>query len=174
MKQCLKVHQNTERTHFVLLDVNCICLLNAETETITTRIPYKVDFSRLLKQATHALCRVCKQAKSLGDRSGRKISDDGKSVLIGWDQNNKRSILVTPESEQGECERLIAAANGSLSDSCALSPTGTSTCFVDLDDLDDGTLTVGVFDERSECLFPTAAVDVASYRWKDSKSLSHL
>ena len=80
----------------------------------------------------------------------RRISDNGEAFLLAWDMTNRRSIVLTPSMDHDSCNELVRASNKALSDCCLLTANAECTCFIDTDDLSLGTITIGIFNEKSE------------------------
>ena len=151
MTTCLKICKKEKASNVLLLDNDGVCFLSLPEKKIIDRVPYRTDIAGLMDDVQGALKWYA------GQGLGRKepphdcgISADGNLVLLAWDVKNKRSIVVTPTMRQEECRRNIRASAKSLSEFCSLSPTGAFTAFLDVDDLRQGRLTIGVFSESSK------------------------
>lgn len=149
MTKCHRVSQSDDQRHLILLDDAAVAIFDLVSQKTVKQIKYKLEFGKILKlvQQNSTKWHRCKLDHGSIDTE-RRISDDGKAVLLAWDTKNRRSIVVSPSTHQNQCEDLISQAETCLSDFCLLSQNGSWTAFIDVEELAMGNITVGVFNEQ--------------------------
>ena len=148
MSACLMISKGTGLSDVVLLSDDAVCTVSLKERKIVRWTTYQANIAELFEDVKGSL--KWRQTQERASRADCWISVDGEAVLLAWDVRNKRSIVVTPATRQEECRRNIQASAKSLSEFCSLSPTGASTAFLDLDDLSQGRLTIGIFSETGK------------------------
>ena len=149
MTTCLKICKRKESNDVLLLDEDAVCILSLQKQRIIDRRPFKSNIRSLLQTVNASSKWRRPEYKTQKEpHSEQCISAEGDAILLAWDTENKRSIVITPAMRQVECEALIKEAEGSLSECCMLSASGDYTLFLDVDELSRGRITVGMFYER--------------------------
>lgn len=148
MTNCHRVSQTQDSSQLVLLGDKSVVIFDFEEQQTVDSIPYEIDFGSILRLVQESTKWNRWQFPYGSKDTERRMSDDGQAVLLAWDTKNQRSIVVTPLTQQIECENNIKLAEGCLSDFCALSRNANYTTFIDVEDLAIGRVTVGVFNER--------------------------
>lgn len=102
----LGISQTKDQQRLLLVDKQSLCILDLEKHTITQRIRYAVFFSQLFK-LTKSHKKSLHMERFKGDLdTARRISDHGLTVLLGWDTQNRNSVVVTPLTRHNQCKTL--------------------------------------------------------------------
>ena len=145
--RCLRISQTADRNKVTILDIRKVIILDLRSET-TSEIEYKVDFTNLLGLVTATTKWEFARRLNRGlEGTQKRVSDDGLCVLLSWDQGMQESIVVHPSSRQKEVEDLLKQPYKMLSDYCTLSSDGRATCFIDMHEIPNSRITIGIFNE---------------------------
>ena len=150
--KCLRISQTADRKRVTILDIGKVVILDLRSETTFETIKYKVDFTNLLGLVTAKTKWKRKRRDGIVEDTQKRVSDDGRCVLLSWDQGMQESIVVHPSSGQQEVEDLLKQPNRVLSDYCTLSSDGRATCFIDMCAIRNYRITVGIFNESGNLI----------------------
>ena len=145
--RCLRISQTADRKKVTILDVRKVIILDLRSETTSEIIEYQVDFANILAMVTVNTKWKRKRRESDMKDTQKRVSDDGRCVLLSWDQGKQESIVVRPSSGPQEMDNPLKQPNRVLSDYCTLSSDGKATCFIDMREISRDRITIGIFNE---------------------------
>ena len=148
--RCLQISQTADRKRVIILDIKKVIILDLRSDT-SWEIEYKVDFEILLGIVTSdTKWKRKRRINRKEEDTQNRVSDDGHCVLLSWDQARQESIVVHPSSEQRKMEDLLKQPSRMLSDYCTLSSDGKATCFIDMCEIANDRITIGIFNESGD------------------------
>ena len=150
--RCLRISQTADRKKVTILDIRKVVIINLRSETTSEIIEYQVDFTNLL--AVMIADAKWKRKRRDGDMKDtqKRVSDNGRCVLLSWDQGRQESIVVRPSSGLQDVKGLLKQPNRVLSDYCTLSSDGRATCFIDMGEIPNSRITIGIFNESGNLI----------------------
>eukprot|EP00210_Caulerpa_lentillifera_P005581 g5338.t1 len=175
LEKCHSLSQSIDGTQLLFVSGTSVKILDLKSREIR-EVRYRIKFDDAFNHGRNSSYLKNLQAEEWWQNCSRRVSDDGKSVLLGWDTTNQTSIVISPDTEETDYQRAIQDSDAKLSQFCSLSCEGQLTIYVHNDASKEGHVSLALFDETSEpikrCAFSYQCNIGKRTTWKlDMKSL---
>jgi len=146
---CRIVSQSANKRELIIVSDISVKILDLCALSMT-EIQYRVSLHTAFKLVGELSRWKNHDMSGWWQNSTRRVSDDGRTVLLGWDIKRKRSLVLKPDMQQVSLNYDIQSTERCISEFCSLSSDGNVTIYVDIDQLSRGSITLSTFDETSK------------------------
>ena len=134
---CLSSVQTVEGHRILLLDLRQIYIFDLKALNWDV-IKYKSNFMTTLRNLNSEVWWSVLEHH-------RKISDDGKRVLIGWNEITQKHLVITPEITDLDVASRIEEVGGNISFDCAISHDGEWIAYASIHKESNCKSSIGVY-----------------------------
>jgi len=145
---CRSVSQSSDGRYLLFVCDSGVDVLHLESASVE-EVTYRAPLGELIDKTSESTRWRLATGSRWWQSSNRRVSDDGRRVLLGWNPEQRKSTAISPEIEGSEAIQLVQASEV-VSELCSLSPDGRFTLYLDVLSVERGEVKVNVFDEQSE------------------------
>lgn len=150
--RCHAVSQTQNQKQLIFVSTEGVKMLDLKTG-LSENVKFNVSMTKTYQDISRMVEWMGSEGKGWQQRStGRFVSDDGQSVLLGWDIENQRSLVIHSKTKESQLSKMLNAA-GSLSEFCSLSPNGRFTLYIDINAAKKGNIDICIFDESRKSMY---------------------
>jgi len=148
---CHSVSQSADKTKLLFVCDSSVRVVDL-SDLSMSEVEYKASLSTAFGIVYESMIWKSQSRSRWWQNRTRRVSDDGRTILLGWDVKKGRSLVVGPETEEGSVEDIVKPAEERISDFCSLSSDGSVAVCIDVDQLLGGQISVSMFDHISKTL----------------------